>query len=161
MDCLEFKNFHACSPILQVKLRPTEANLWDIHSAAARIEDIVSPEPLDGSQAALALHSLASVLLQDGTSSPDFQKSIVLITDRLFHAEDFTTYLTVSAKSYNSKSLYSQIQFCKFIESKYQTRMFLKRVDSVMKIFDEVDDKYLLQNMRKSLCEMEFNLLNN
>ena len=61
----------------------------------------------------------------------------------------------------NSKSLYSQIQFCKFIESKYQTRMFLKRVDSVMKIFDEVDDKYLLQNMRKSLCEMEFNLLNN
>lgn len=89
--------------ISQVKLRPTEANLWDIHAAAAKLEANPSPEPIDGSQTALALHSLASVLLSDATAPPNSLKSIVLVTDRLFQAEDFRTYLTASTLTLTQK----------------------------------------------------------
>jgi len=55
----------------------------------------------------------------------------------------------------NDNSTYKQIEFCKLIEGKYKSRLFTSRVDEISKIFEKVDNKYLLRNMRKSLCEFE------
>jgi hypothetical protein len=73
--------------------------------------------------------------------------------------ENFFNWCTINNTNIlqfdNNNSTYKQLEFCKLIESKYKSRLFTNRVDEISKIFEKVDNKYLLRNMRKSLCEFE------
>lgn len=80
----------------QVRLRPGDINLRDFHAAALKLKQSPCDPALDGAQLALALQSLAGVLLKESGGSRSSSTSIVLITDRLPPADDFSTYLEVS-----------------------------------------------------------------
>lgn len=51
---------------------------------------------MDGAEAALAVRSLANVLAQDEALKGG-TRTIALVTDRLYPADDFATFLDVSA----------------------------------------------------------------
>jgi len=73
--------------------------------------------------------------------------------------EDFFKWCTVNNTNIlqfdNTNSIYRQLEFCKLINSKYKSKLFLKRINEIQKILPEVNDPYLFKNMRKSLCEIE------
>ena len=81
-------------PDPQVKLRPTgELSLRDVHAAAAKLQRCTSADGVDGAEAALAVHSVASVLARDEAKGAS--RTIALVTDRLYPADDFATFLDV------------------------------------------------------------------
>lgn len=79
---------------LQVKRRPTPLALRDFHTAAGKLLRSTSADGISGADAAAAAQSLAELLLQDKTLKGS-ARSIALITDRLYPAEDFATFLQV------------------------------------------------------------------
>lgn len=86
------------SPPLQVKLRPAELSLRDLHLAAAKLQRCASADAIGGADVALGVQSLAQVLAQDKTLGAG-RRTIALLTDRLPPADDFATFLEVVKRS--------------------------------------------------------------
>jgi hypothetical protein len=109
---LQFLNLRRCAPPharpdafppvparpatpLQVKLRPCDLSLRELHVATAKLQRCSSADGVAGADAALAVHSLAQLLCQD-KSLGGGRRGIVLLTDRLYPADDFATFLDVN-----------------------------------------------------------------
>ena len=76
----------------QVKLRPSPVDLREAHAACMKLSAGTLELAPQGQEAALAAHSLTDMLSRD-PASQHTDKRIVLVTDRLFNAEDFKAYL--------------------------------------------------------------------
>jgi len=79
---------------MQVKLRPSQVNLRDFHMASLKLQRNPGPRAITGTEVALALQSLALLMLKDDALAAS-QRAVVLLTDRMHRPEDFETYLKV------------------------------------------------------------------
>ncbi len=86
----------ASRPRPQVKLRPVEPSLRDIHAALDKIHCGSSSDSVDGAQAAVALQALLQCMAPDKGGSATGRAAVVMLTDRLYEAEDFRLVIQVS-----------------------------------------------------------------
>jgi hypothetical protein len=74
---------------VQVKLRPSELSLRELHLGVSKLQPGSSSEPVDATQTALAIQQLIALLANDKTLSGAGHKTVVLLCDRMHPPHEF------------------------------------------------------------------------
>ncbi|GAB4822157.1 hypothetical protein N2152v2_009203 [Parachlorella kessleri] len=105
--CALCKPAHVPKLQLQVKLRPSEISLREVAFALSKVQCSTSSDAVDGAQAAMGLYNLVQMVCSDkDISCAPHHKTIVLLTDRQYEAEDFHRLMRPAEEKHVRLDLY-------------------------------------------------------